>query len=228
MKNDITQAAKWLCDAEAILITASNGLSISEGYHIFADNNDFKKYFGDFRERYGINCLIQGIFAPLSKDEHESYMKQVHQYLIDDYKPSAVMKNLLSIVKEKDYFVLTSNADTHFQLCGFDADKIFEIEGNVDGLEMRSERWNEQKNRFDTFTSNYAKKNLVVFELGIGRTNRLIKKPVMEMVECIPDWKYITLNMPHELFIPQGAEERTLKIAGDIVTSFCEIIKEMS
>lgn len=50
-QSDITvQAAACLKHADAILITASNGLSIAEGYHIFSDNDDFKQYFGDFRE----------------------------------------------------------------------------------------------------------------------------------------------------------------------------------
>lgn len=111
-QSDITaQAAACLKNADAILITASNGLSIAEGYHIFADNDDFKQYFGDFREKYGIDCLIQGVFAPLSPDEHTRYMKTVHQYLIDDYHGSAVMKNLLKLVQDKDYFIVTSNGD---------------------------------------------------------------------------------------------------------------------
>lgn len=38
-------------------------------------------------------------------------MKTVHQYLIDDYHGSAVMKNLLKLVQDKDYFIVTSNGD---------------------------------------------------------------------------------------------------------------------
>lgn len=41
-------------EAEAILIGASNGFSIAEGLHIFGDNEDFRRLFGDFREKYGI------------------------------------------------------------------------------------------------------------------------------------------------------------------------------
>ena len=39
--------------ADAIIIGASNGLSITEGFHLFADNLWFQTNFGDFRARYG-------------------------------------------------------------------------------------------------------------------------------------------------------------------------------
>ena len=40
------------------------------------------------------------------------------------------MEDLKAIVGDKDYFVVTSNGECHFELCGFDPDKIYEIEGN--------------------------------------------------------------------------------------------------
>lgn len=46
---EITEAVNWIREADAVLISASNGLSIAEGYHIFADNDDFKNYFGYYR-----------------------------------------------------------------------------------------------------------------------------------------------------------------------------------
>lgn len=90
--NDYNLAKNLIIGSDAILITASNGLSIAEGYHIFADNADFKKYFGDFRSRYGIPNLISGVFAELPEPEHERFMRQVHKYLIEDYHVSIVMK----------------------------------------------------------------------------------------------------------------------------------------
>lgn len=103
METNIQKAGRWLREAEALLVTASNGLSIAEGYHIFADNEDFRRYFGRFRDTYGIDCLIRGVFAPLPPVEHEAYMVVVHRYLIEDYHGSDVMKDLLDIIGSKDY-----------------------------------------------------------------------------------------------------------------------------
>ena len=43
---------KKIKEADAILIGASNGLSITEGLHLFADNEAFEKLFGDFKRKY--------------------------------------------------------------------------------------------------------------------------------------------------------------------------------
>lgn len=58
---DLKPAAEALRKADAILIGASNGLSISEGLHLFADNAAFAALFGDFQKKYGLTCLLQGM-----------------------------------------------------------------------------------------------------------------------------------------------------------------------
>lgn len=108
--NDYKEAKDWLKNTDAILITASNGLSIADGYHIFADNGSFRRYFGKSRQKYGLDSLIRGVFTPMTAADHEEYMQTVHQYLIDDYHGSEVMKNLLSIVRDpQKYYEVTAH-----------------------------------------------------------------------------------------------------------------------
>ena len=57
-----TIAAKFK-EADAILIGASNGLSITEGLHLFAYNAALEKLFGEFKQKYGKRCIIQGMMA---------------------------------------------------------------------------------------------------------------------------------------------------------------------
>ena len=57
---EIQRAAQAIKDADALLIGASNGLSIAEGYHIFANNEMFRRQFGDFQQKYGIRNVIEG------------------------------------------------------------------------------------------------------------------------------------------------------------------------
>ena len=47
MNANITLAQEWIAQADAILIGASNGLSIAEGYHIFANNEICLLYTSD-------------------------------------------------------------------------------------------------------------------------------------------------------------------------------------
>ena len=46
---DLAPVAEKIKGADAILIGASNGLSITEGLHLFADNGAFEYLFGDFK-----------------------------------------------------------------------------------------------------------------------------------------------------------------------------------
>ena len=58
----IGKAATAIARADAILIGASNGLSIAEGYHIFAHNEMFHRQFGDYWQRFGIRNVLEGCF----------------------------------------------------------------------------------------------------------------------------------------------------------------------
>lgn len=61
MINQYQQIAEKLKEADAVLIGASNGLSITEGLHLFADNQAFEELFGDFKRKYGLRCILQGM-----------------------------------------------------------------------------------------------------------------------------------------------------------------------
>lgn len=223
--NNYEEAMNKINNADAVLISASNGLSISEGYHIFADNNDFKKYFGEFREKYHIPNIIQGVFAQIPNEDHEKFMNILKDYMVTDYHGSTVFENLKKIVDSKDYFIITSNADTHFQINGFDENKIFEIEGNFFGLQERSPEWQQQYNNYQEFMQKYKDKNIVILELGIGRYNQMIKEPLMQLVLENKSYGYITLNIKQEIYIPQQIAERSVAVEGNIAESFEEMLK---
>lgn len=226
MNTQINDAKRLIDQSDALLISASNGLSIAEGYNIFADDDNFEKYFGHFNILYGIDSLIQGVFAQIPTPDHQEFMRKVHQYLIDDYQKTEIFAMLKQIVNQKDYFVVTSNADTHFQLNGFDPEKIFEIEGNFDQLEMQSPQWQKQKQRFDQFINDYADKKVVQLELGIGSRNKLIKQPLMKAVGQLTSWNYVTLNMENEIMIAPEIKSRSIALPGDIETTFKDLLKE--
>ena len=69
MEENFRNIYKAIQEADALLIGASNGLSISEGYNIFADDHWFQKDFGDFRSRYGIRNILQGLFFQYPTEE---------------------------------------------------------------------------------------------------------------------------------------------------------------
>ncbi|WP_121614324.1 Sir2 family NAD-dependent protein deacetylase [Mesobacillus foraminis] len=136
MKEKYRKVLTKIEEADAIVIGASNGLSISEGIHIFADDLSFQENFGHFREKYGFRSIIQGCFYPYpSQEEKWAFFSRMFGYFLINKKASPVMKYLYELVKDKNYFVVTSNIDAHFTQAGFPKERLFEIEGNCRNLQ---------------------------------------------------------------------------------------------
>ena len=219
----IQKAAEAITEADALLIGASNGLSIAEGYHIFADNEMFRRQFGDFRQKYGIRNVIEGCFYhyPTMNDRQE-LLNRLVRFWIKDYHPSQVMKDLLSVVGNNDYFILTSNADTHLELSGFDSERVFEIEGTFENIVMNIPVQDKSREA-NAFLDRYRNKRLVILELGIGKRNRMIKLPIMQLAANEPIATYITLNLAPELYIPDAIAHKAIGIEGDIAVTLREL-----
>lgn len=125
----IEQLQIELRQADAVLIGAGSGLSASAGFTYGGER--FQKYFGDFAEKYGIRDMYSGGFYPYSSLEEYWAWWSRHIYYnryVDIPKP--VYQKLLETVKDKDYFVLTTNVDHCFQKAGFDKKRLFYIQGD--------------------------------------------------------------------------------------------------
>ena len=216
MNDLILKTREALLNADAILIGASNGLSISEGYNIFADNESFNRIFGDLKRKHGLRSVLDGCFHryPTEADRRE-FSDCLVKTWVEDYIPSQVMKDLRKTVGDKPYFILTTNADEHLEAAGFSPDRIWEIEGTFRQLREGKEPENKQA-ELNAFLSKYGDSNLVILELGIGSQNRIIKLPLMQLALREPNTIYITLNLPHEIYIPQEIASKSIALSGDI------------
>ena len=123
--------------ADAVVIGAGAGLSTAAGFTY--DGERFEKYFSDFRKKYGFEDMYSGGFYPYkTPEEHWAYWSRyifVNRYQ-DTSKP--VYENLLKLVADKDYFVITTNVDHCFQKAGFDKKRLFYTQGDY-GLFQCSE-----------------------------------------------------------------------------------------
>ena len=213
---EIQQAAEAIRDADALLIGASNGLSIAEDYHIFAHNEMFHRQFGDYWQRFGIRNVLEGCFYHYPhEDDRREFLRRLIGYWVTDYRPSQVMKDLLAVVGDKDYFILTSNADTHLELSGFTPGKVFEVEGTFENIVLNTPIVDKSQ-QANAFLNRYHSKRLVILELGIGCRNRLIKLPLMQLAARELQAVYITLNLAQELYIPNEIAHKSIGLAGDI------------
>ena len=128
-EEQIAKLKKALTSAESIVIGAGAGLSTSAGFTYSGER--FNKYFFDFAVEYGISDMYSGGFYPFPDAETRwgwwARLIYFNRY-VDAPKP--VYKELLSLVKDKDYFVITTNVDHQFQKAGFDKKRLFYIQGD--------------------------------------------------------------------------------------------------
>lgn len=115
--------------ADAILIGAGSGLSTSAGLAYGGER--FLKYFSDFHEKYGITDIYSGGFYPFSSlEEYWAWWSQHIYYNRYDVTPGKPYADLLALVSDRNYFVLTTNVDHQFQLAGFDQARLFYTQGD--------------------------------------------------------------------------------------------------
>lgn len=133
----IHQLKVILQDADAVVIGAGAGLSTSAGFTY--SGKRFEDNFYDFIDKYYFRDMYSGGFYPFeSLEEHWAYWS-IYIY-INRYRDAdnGTYGRLFELVKDKDYFVLTTNVDHQFQRAGFDKNRLFYTQGDY-GLFQCSE-----------------------------------------------------------------------------------------
>ena len=133
----IEQLKTALRDCDAVVVGAGAGLSTSAGFVYTGER--FEKNFSDFAEKYGFRDMYSGGFYPFATpEEHWAYWSRyiyINRYM-DAPKP--IYDDLLKLVTDKDYFVITTNVDHCFQKAGFEKKRLFYTQGDY-GLFQCSE-----------------------------------------------------------------------------------------
>lgn len=126
----ISKAKELLANADYVLIGAGAGLSTAGEFEYSGEK--FEKYFKDFGDKYGFKDMYSGGFYPFSTEEERwaywSRYVYINRYL--EQTPNIAYSKLFDIVKDKEYFVITTNVDHQFQIAGFDKNKLFYTQGD--------------------------------------------------------------------------------------------------
>lgn len=135
--DNIERLKQAIASADSIVIGAGAGLSTSAGFTYSGER--FEKYFADFGKKYGFEDMYSGGFYPYKTPE-EMWAYWSRYIYINRYTdaPKPVYNKLFELVKDKDYFVITTNVDHCFQKAGFDKDRLFYTQGDY-GLFQCSE-----------------------------------------------------------------------------------------
>ncbi len=122
-------AREKLAEANAVVIGAGAGLSAAAGLDYSGPK--FKKEFADYIEKYHFPDLYSSSFYDFPTEE-ERWARWARHIDYARFRPETLplYKDLLDLVKGRNYFVITTNVDAQFYKAGFAPEKVFEIQGD--------------------------------------------------------------------------------------------------
>ncbi len=167
--------------ADAIVIGAGAGLSTAAGFTYSGER--FERFFPDFEAKYGFHDMYSGGFYPFATPEemwaYWSRFIWCNRYMDID---NGTYKTLFELVKDKDYFVITTNVDHQFQKAGFDKKRLFYTQGDY-GLFQCSEPCHTE-----TYDNEEIVKDMIEFQEDMRIPTELIPK-------CPKCGKPMTMNL---------------------------------
>ena len=125
----IERAKKAIEEAQYILLGGGAGLSAAAG--IEYSGKRFTDNFAPFIKKYKFTDLYTSGFYPF-KTQEEKWAYWAKHISLNRYETSAtkLYRDIFQVVKDKNYFVISTNVESQFEKAGFPSDKVFEIQGD--------------------------------------------------------------------------------------------------
>ena len=128
-EESIRTTAELIRHADAVLVGAGSGLSSAAGYNHYHRNAVFEANFHDFEEAYGIQSLFHGFYYIYSKPEQQWGFYSRYIKFMEDAPAGQPYIDLVEILKDKEYFILTTNCDIQTPKV-FPEDRICQFQGD--------------------------------------------------------------------------------------------------
>ena len=137
MNETLNKIKKLIDESDYILIGAGAGLSTSAG--IEYDGKRFYDNFEDFIEKYHFTDMYTSGFYDFKTEEEKWAYWARHMYVNDiGMEATKLYKDILKLVKNKKYFVITTNVDEQFYKAGFDKEKVFATQGSYRYIQCKN------------------------------------------------------------------------------------------
>lgn len=138
-EDQIDRAAENIRNADCVIIGAGAGASTAAGIQYggkrFTDN--FAEFIKKYGEHYMTDMYAAGFYPYPSEEAKWGYWSK--HALMNRFDPPALplYNELYDIVKNKEYFVLTTNVDHQFYKAGFDGKRIFATQGDYGKIQCQ-------------------------------------------------------------------------------------------
>ncbi|MCI8468975.1 MAG: Sir2 silent information regulator family NAD-dependent deacetylase [Eggerthellaceae bacterium] len=138
-ERSIERARVALAAADRVLIGAGAGLSAAAGLTYSGER--FRQNFPAFIKRYGMTDMYSAGFYPFTTEE-DRWAYWAHHATVNNLAREALplYRELYDWARERDYFVITTNADGQFEKAGFSPDRVFAPQGDYAHLQCSTGR----------------------------------------------------------------------------------------
>lgn len=130
----IRKIRKLIDESDYILIGGGAGLSTAAGIDYGGER--FQRNFPEFIKKYNLTDMYSSTFYPFKTLEEKWAYLAKHIYLNNiGMEGTEIYKKLLDLIKDKEYFVITTNVDDQFEKSGFDRNRIFATQGSYSKMQ---------------------------------------------------------------------------------------------
>lgn len=138
----IEQFAALIEEAEAIVVGTGAGMSSASGFTYIGPR--FTDNYPDFIEKYNLLDLLQAsLYEYESLEEFWAFQSRFVIQNFYDETPGVTYTDLAEILKDRNYFIISTNADNRYRLADYDMEKVFQIQGQY-GLFQCSEHCHQK------------------------------------------------------------------------------------
>lgn len=196
--SDLARLKEEIASADAVVIGAGAGLSTAAGFEYSGER--FRKYFGDFEARYGFHDMYSGGFYVMRLEPEVSWAFWARNIYINRYvdPPKPLYNQLFELVKDKDYFVITTNVDHQFQRAGFDKKRLFYTQGDYGLFQSMDPADRKTYDNEDWVMEAMRAQGFVMNEDGVfvpPEDGELLMRLPPELIPTTPDGSPVNMNL---------------------------------
>lgn len=149
-KEVVNSLIQHIQDADAIVVGGASGMSAAAGFrHYYEYDKDFIENLGEFGKKYGYRNTFDGFYYHYRTSEERWAFNARDICMILDAKTGQPYYDLYEILKDKNYYILTTNQDTQFNRV-FPEEKISAIQGDWRYFQCSRRCHDELYNSVDT------------------------------------------------------------------------------
>ena len=196
-------------ESDAILVGVSDDLSLN-------NKEEFKKIFPELTEKYGMTDFYTASFYDFKTEEERIlFWSKYIDYFYNNPASKAYI-NLFKLLKDKNYFVITTKVDNSLIKAGFDREKVFNVNGDLSKMQCAVGCHNKLYDNLDMVKKilNYkdsvklSKKLIPYCPICEGRMEVNLRKDAFFVED--DNWK--KLNYSYSTFVNDNKDKKLLLI----------------